>query len=113
RSQQIADIILAKVRGDRRIHGCQQEQRNQPARVHSMNDVRPFPKTDMPSEEPIKALLFCPNCNVEMCLFGIEAESAARDLYTFECSAGDVIEVRGVRVNKTPPVVVVGKLDTL
>jgi hypothetical protein len=67
-----------------------------------MTNVRPFPKTDMPSEELIKALLLCLNCNVEMCLFGIEAESAARDLYTFECSACDLIEVRGVRVNKNP-----------
>ena len=67
-----------------------------------MTDVHPFPKTDMPSEEPIKALLLCPNCNVEMCLYGIEAEGAMRDLYTFECSACDLIEVRGVRVNKGP-----------
>jgi hypothetical protein len=66
-----------------------------------MTNVRPFLKTDKPSEGPIKALLLCPNCNVEMCLFGIEAESDARDLYTFECSACDVIEVRGVRVNKS------------
>jgi hypothetical protein len=64
-----------------------------------MTNVRPLPKTDMPSEEPIKVLLLCPNCNVEMRLFGIEAESAARDLYTFECSVCDVLEVRGVRVN--------------
>ena len=67
-----------------------------------MTNVRRFPKTDVPPEEPIKALLLCPNCNVEMCLFGIEAESAARDLYTFECSACDVVEVRGVRVNRSP-----------
>ena len=64
-----------------------------------MTNVRPFPKTDMPSEELIKALLLCLNCNVEMCLFGIEAESAARDLYTFECSACGGLEVRGVRVS--------------
>ena len=64
-----------------------------------MTNVRPFPKTDMPSQEPIKALVLCPNCNVEMRLFGIEAESTVRDLYTFECGACDVIEVRGVRVN--------------
>jgi hypothetical protein len=63
-----------------------------------MTNVHPFPKTDMRSEEPIKALLLCPNCNVEMRLYGIEAESAARDLYTFECSVCDVLEVRGVRV---------------
>jgi len=60
-----------------------------------MTDVRPFRKTDA----PLKALLLCPNCNVEMCLFGIEAESAARDLYTFECSACGGLEVRGVRVS--------------
>ena len=64
-----------------------------------MTNVRSFPKTDTPSEEPIKALLLCPNCNVEMCLFGIEAEGAARDLYNFECRACGVLEVRGVRVS--------------
>ncbi len=66
-----------------------------------MTDVRPFPKTDTSSEELIKALLLCPNCNVEMCLVGIEAESDVRDLYTFECSACDVLEVRGIRVNQS------------
>jgi hypothetical protein len=64
-----------------------------------MINVRPFPKTDAPSKEPIKALLLCPNCNVEMRLFGIEAESAARDLYTFECKACGGLEARGVRVS--------------
>jgi len=63
-----------------------------------MTNVRPFPKTDA-SEKPIKALLLCPNCNVEMCLFGIEAESGARELYTFECSACGGLEVRCVRVS--------------
>jgi hypothetical protein len=67
-----------------------------------MTNVLPFPKTDMPSEQTIKALLLCPNCNAEMCLFGIEVESDARDLYTFECSACDLLEVRGVRVSKSP-----------
>ncbi|MFY9838631.1 MAG: hypothetical protein WAK55_19580 [Xanthobacteraceae bacterium] len=52
-----------------------------------MTDIRPFPKTNTPSEQPIEALLLCPNCNVEMSLFGIEAESEARNLYTFECRA--------------------------
>jgi hypothetical protein len=66
-----------------------------------MTNVCPFPKTDMASEESIKPLLLCPNCNVEMCLFGIEGESAFRDLYTFECSACDLLEVRGVQVNKS------------
>jgi hypothetical protein len=64
-----------------------------------MTNVRPFPMSDMRSDGRIKVLLLCPNCNVEMRLFGIEAESAARDLYTFECSVCDVLEVRGVRVN--------------
>jgi hypothetical protein len=63
-----------------------------------MTNVRPFPKTGAPSEEPIKALLLCPNCNVEMRLFGIEAKGAACDLYTFECSACGGLEVRSVRV---------------
>jgi hypothetical protein len=67
-----------------------------------MTNVRPLPKTDMPSEEPIKALLLCPNCNVEMRLFGIEGGSAARDLFTFECSVCDLLEVRGVRVTRSP-----------
>jgi hypothetical protein len=74
-----------------------------------MTNVRPFQKTEMPSEEPIRSLLLCPNCNIEMCLYGIEPESDARDLYTFVCSACDVVEVRGVRLNKTPPVVIVAK----
>jgi hypothetical protein len=63
-----------------------------------MTNVRPFAKTDMPSEEPIKALLLCTHCNVEMCLFGIEVESAKRDLYTFECIDCGAVEVRGVQV---------------
>jgi hypothetical protein len=65
-----------------------------------MTDVRPFPKIDIPSEEPTKALLLCPNCNVEMSLFGIETESDVRDLYTFECNACGGLEVRGVRVRQ-------------
>jgi hypothetical protein len=65
-----------------------------------MTDVRPFPKTDTPSEEPTEALLLCPHCNVEMSLFGIEAEDDARDLYTFECNACGGLEVRGVRVRQ-------------
>ena len=75
-----------------------------------MGSVRPFAKSDTLSKAPpSEPLLLCPNCNVEMRLYGIEAESDARDLYTFECSTCDVIEVRGVRVNMTPPVVIVGK----
>jgi hypothetical protein len=66
-----------------------------------MTNVRPFRKADTSSEEPIKALLLCPNCNVEMSLFGIEAESDARDLYTFECRACNGLEVRGVLIRKS------------
>jgi len=62
-----------------------------------MTNVRPFPKTD--TKEKIKALLLCPKCNVEMRLFGIEAQSDARDLYTFECSVCRGLEVRGVQVS--------------
>jgi hypothetical protein len=67
-----------------------------------MTNVHSFPKTDTLSEETIKALLLCPHCNVEMHLFGIEAEDDARDLYTFECSACGALEVRGVRVEQEP-----------
>jgi len=62
-----------------------------------MIKVLPFPKTD--TKEEIKALVLCPKCNVEMRLFGIEADSDVRDLYTFECSACGGLEVRGVRVS--------------
>ena len=72
-----------------------------------MTNVRPFPRTA--TKEKIEALLLCPKCKVEMRLFGIEAESDVRDLYTFECSDCDVLEVRGARVNKTPPVVIAVK----
>ena len=41
----------------------------------------------------------CPICNLKMRLFGIEAESYVRDLYTFECSSCDAVEVRGVLVD--------------
>ncbi len=75
-----------------------------------MGSARPLAKSDTLSKAPIKPLLLCPNCNVEMCLFGIEAESDAHDLYTFECSACSGLQVRRVRLNKTAPVVVVAKL---
>jgi hypothetical protein len=63
-----------------------------------MTNIRLFPTTDTPSKEPIKALLLCPHCDLEMCLFGIETESDVRDLYTFECSNCGGLEVRSVRV---------------
>jgi len=43
-------------------------------------------------------LILCPRCNLEMRLFGIEAESDVRDLYTFECGTCGQLEVRGVLV---------------
>jgi hypothetical protein len=51
--------------------------------------------TDLPKIEP---LILCPDCRVEMRLFGIESESSVRDLYTFECIRCGRIEARGVLV---------------
>ena len=53
----------------------------------------------MSLDRPVKALLLCPNCSLEMRLFGIERESEQRDLYTFECAACGGLEVRGVLVS--------------
>jgi hypothetical protein len=47
---------------------------------------------------PIKPLLSCPKCGLEMRVLGIESENAKRDIYTFECDRCDTLEVRGVRV---------------
>jgi hypothetical protein len=66
-----------------------------------MTNVRSFPETDTLPKQPARALLLCPHCNVEMCLFGIESESDTRELYTFECSACGGLEARGVRVSKS------------
>ena len=33
----------------------------------------------------IQPLLVCPKCKLEMMLFGTEADSDIRDLYTFQC----------------------------
>jgi hypothetical protein len=35
----------------------------------------------------VQPLVECPKCNLEMRLFGTEAESDVRDLYTFECGS--------------------------
>jgi len=51
--------------------------------------------SDKPKIEP---LILCPNCNLEMRLFGIESESGIRDLYTFECYGCGRLEARGVLV---------------
>jgi hypothetical protein len=46
----------------------------------------------------IEPLIRCPDCKVEMRLFGIEGESPVRDLYSFECTRCGRIEARGVLV---------------
>lgn len=51
--------------------------------------------SDKPKIEP---LILCPDCKVEMRLFGMETESEIRDLYTFECTSCGRLEVRGVLV---------------
>jgi len=43
------------------------------------------------------SLMRCARCDREMRLFGIEALSEIRDLYTFECDQCGAMEVRGVR----------------
>jgi hypothetical protein len=63
-----------------------------------MTDIRPFPKTGRRPDTPVEPLLLCPQCKMEMCLLGIEAETDNRDLYTFECSGCGGLEVRGVQV---------------
>jgi hypothetical protein len=60
---------------------------------------RPGPESKDPSSpEPAKSLILCPDCDLEMRLFGIEPESETRDLYTFECVGCQQLEVRGVLV---------------
>jgi len=66
--------------------------------AYAMGSIRPYAKTNTLSEAPIRALLLCPTCDLEMGLLGVESESQTRDLYTFECSACGGLEVRGVRV---------------
>ena len=46
----------------------------------------------------VEPLLLCPKCKIEMRLFGIEAESQTRDIFTFECPTCGGLEVRGVLV---------------
>jgi hypothetical protein len=47
---------------------------------------------------PIKSLMTCRKCKLELRLFGIEAETLERDLYTFECVKCGRLEVRGVKI---------------
>ena len=65
-----------------------------------MTNIHPITKTDSLPDAPADPLLLCPKCKVEMCLLGIEAESAKRDLYTFECSTCGGLEVRGARLRQ-------------
>ncbi len=46
----------------------------------------------------VEPLLNCPLCSLEMRLYGIEAENAGRELFTFECEACRSVEVRGARL---------------
>ena len=62
-----------------------------------MASIRPFVKADTVSKTLIEPSLLCPLCNIEMRLFGIEAESKERNLYTFECVTCGGLEVRGVQ----------------
>jgi hypothetical protein len=57
---------------------------------------------ECPSQTETKPLILCPDCKVEMCLFGIEHERIGRDLFTFECRKCDRIEVRGVATFEAP-----------
>ena len=71
-----------------------------------MATIRQLAKSDTLSKASIEPLLLCPRCNIEMCLFGIESESDARDLYTFECVACSGLEVRGVQVKGVATVII-------
>lgn len=48
--------------------------------------------------EPVKSLLTCPKCKLEMRPLGVETESTTRELYSFECTKCGALEVRGVKV---------------
>jgi hypothetical protein len=58
-----------------------------------------MPDHPLSLDQPVKALLLCPGCRLEMRLFGIEREGEKRELYTFECAACGGLEVRGVLVS--------------
>lgn len=49
-------------------------------------------------QAPVRSLLTCRQCKLELRLFGIETETAERELYTFECTKCGRLEVRGVKV---------------
>jgi hypothetical protein len=50
--------------------------------------------------KPVKSLLICPKCKLELRLLGIESESTTRDLYTFECSTCGRLDVAASRSNR-------------
>ena len=52
----------------------------------------------MSNTPDIEPLVLCPDCKVEMRLFGIEAESPVRDPFSFECPNCGRMEARGVLV---------------
>jgi hypothetical protein len=52
----------------------------------------------MSNVSEFKPLILCPDCKVEMRLFGTEAENEVRDVYSFECIRCGRIDARGVLV---------------
>jgi hypothetical protein len=48
---------------------------------------------------PLKSLLTCRKCKLELRLSGIETETAERDLCAFECVKCGNLEVNGVRID--------------
>src|SRR5262245_51950624 len=60
-------------------------------RIERMVGGRNMEHTEGPKEPP--ALMSCPACGYEMRLFGIEADTPVRELYTFECDKCGRIEV--------------------
>jgi len=56
----------------------------------------PRKRKPKPKPSSVEPLILCPVCKVEMRLFGIEPETAIRDLFTFECDKCGRLEVRGV-----------------
>ncbi len=62
-----------------------------------MASIRPVVKADTLSKAPVQPSLLCLLCSIEMRLFGIEADSKSRDLYTFECVNCGGLEVKRVQ----------------
>lgn len=53
-------------------------------------------------QAPVKSLLTCPECRLELRLFGIETETAERELYTFECTNAAASKSEASRSNRPP-----------